>query len=489
MVTISIGTISVHLYRSFEASLTYDSFCFKHQAGQLGIQLSGGQKQRIAVARALIRDPKILLLDEATSALDAQSERIVQEALDQASVGRTTIVVAHRLSTIRKANSIAVLQSGKVVESGSHDELIGMNNGVYSKMVELQLAGIENEASRGHTNSTEHIDLVHQREMNSQSPYTPTNIRYSSQGRPAYLCRSVHSVSLTPSNQWNDHGSKDSKNDHHPKPSQWRLLQMNAPEWKRAVLGCLGAIGFGVVQPVHAYCLGMVVSIYFLKDGPAIKSETKTYCFIFLGLTVLSFITHLLQHYNFAIVGESLTRRVREQMLEKVLTFEVGWFDRDENKSAAVCARLATDAVAVRSLIADRTSLLIQVSCSATLAFVLGLIVTWRVAIVMIAMQPFLIGSFYSRSVLMKRMSERAHKAQAEGCQLASEATVNHRTITAFSSQTRMLSLFRETLRGPRRENIKQSWFSGFGLFSSQFLTTASIALTYWYGGRLMNQV
>ncbi len=107
------------------------------QVGDRGIQLSGGQKQRIAIARALVKNPRILILDEATSALDSESEKVVQDALDKLMQGRTSFVIAHRLSTIRNANKILVIQHGEIVESGSHEELIAQN-GIYTHLVELQ---------------------------------------------------------------------------------------------------------------------------------------------------------------------------------------------------------------------------------------------------------------------------------------------------------------------------------------------------------------
>ena len=111
----------------------------KTQVGDRGIQLSGGQKQRIAIARALLKNPTILILDEATSALDSESEKLVQEALDKLMEGRTSFVIAHRLSTVRKADKIYVLENGKVAEEGTHEELNGLSEGIYANLVNIQM--------------------------------------------------------------------------------------------------------------------------------------------------------------------------------------------------------------------------------------------------------------------------------------------------------------------------------------------------------------
>lgn len=142
--------------------------------------------------------------------------------------------------------------------------------------------------------------------------------------------------------------------------------------------------------------------------------------------------------------------------------------------------------IQVRSLVGDRISLIVQTVFAVAVAFTMGLIIAWRLAIIMIAAQPLTVLCFYTRKVLLKTMSEKALRAQDQGSQLAAEAVANHRTISAFSSQEKILYLFEKSQEGPHRDSIKQSWIAGIILGSSQCINLSNWALDFWYGGHLL---
>lgn len=157
-------SITRHGHDNANKSKGYDT-----QVGDAGIKLSGGQRQRLAIARSIIKRPKILILDEATSAIDVRGEKIVQAALDRVSEGRTTITIAHRLSTIKKADKIVVLKKGKVVEQGTHDSLLLDQDGTYwalgrlPPLCKFPIPGYVNvfAAISSHTSSNRKASLSH----------------------------------------------------------------------------------------------------------------------------------------------------------------------------------------------------------------------------------------------------------------------------------------------------------------------------------------
>ncbi|KAF9596368.1 hypothetical protein IFM89_009716 [Coptis chinensis] len=453
------------------------------QVGERGLQLSGGQKQRIAIARAMLKNPAILLLDEATSALDSESETLVQEALDRFMIGRTTLVIAHRLSTIRKADLVAVLQQGSVSEIGTHEELIAKGeNGVYAKLIRMQETAHETALSNARKSSARPSSA-----RNSVS--SPIICRNSSYGRSPYSRRlsdfstSDFSFSLDGTHPTYRHEKLAFKEQ---ASSFWRLAKMNSPEWAYALVGSIGSVVCGCISALFSYVLSAVMSVYYSQDHAYMRREIGKYCYLLIGVSSATLMFNTLQHFFWDVVGENLTKRVREKMLAAVLKNEMAWFDREENESGRIAARLAQDANSVRSAIGDRISVIMQNSALLLVACTAGFVLQWRLALVLIAVFPVVVAATVLQKMFMKGFSGDLEAAHAKATQIAGEAVANVRTVAAFNSEANIVALFSSKLQTPLKRCFWKGQIAGSGFGLAQFLLYASYALGLWYASWLV---
>ncbi|CAI0472898.1 unnamed protein product [Linum tenue] len=442
---------------------------FETQVGERGIQLSGGQKQRIAISRAIVKNPSILLLDEATSALDAESEKSVQEALDRAMVGRTTVVVAHRLSTIRNADMIAVVQGGKIVEIGSHEDLIADSNSAYASLVHLQEAASNQRHPSSGPTMEHQLSGKHSQELSR----TRSNLGASFRSDKDSVISRAGLDGAEPA-----------------KPStvsMRRLYAMVAPDWIYGVSGTIGAFFAGAQMPLFALGVSQALVSYYM-DWDTTRHEVKRIAILFSIASVLTVIAHAVAHLSFGIMGERLTFRVREKMFSAILQNEIGWFDDLNNNSSMLASRLATDATLLKTIVVDRSTILLQNLGLVVTSFVIAFILNWRITLVVLATYPLIISGHISEKLFMQGYGGNLSKVYLKANMLAAEAVSNIRTVAAFCAEDKILDLYGHELVEPSKRSFARGQIAGICYGISQFFIFSCYGLALWYGSTLMEK-
>ena len=456
--------------------------------GTNGAQLSGGQKQRLAIARAILKNPRILLLDEATSALDRKNEREIQKTLDEISQGRTTVVIAHRLSTIINADHIIVFDQGKVVEEGRHEELVA-KRGRYYALQHLQLQAEEKEKGKQETAKKETTDLAsHDAKKNA---VVNTSVPLTKNDDP-----NVEVVVLDESDpSKKSEAKKADKNASHGKGKanqlsmfavMRRLMKFSRNDIHLIIIGTFAALIHGCVNPFIAILLSNMIQVLAVPSDPHFKPNSSKYSILFFVCAIVAFISMTIQMSCFNIVAERLARKVRGEVFDKYIRMPIGWFDEPQNSPGALGSKLSTDATLLNTLTGSVVGSYVQALSSFVTGMIIAFMASWKLTLVGLALSPLTIISGYIRTKFSNKLAGENDEVYQESAAFVSEAVNNMRTVASFGNEAKIMNNYCQKLALPLKNAISNGHKSGFAFGFGQMMLFLVYAIVFLVGGAFL---
>jgi len=469
---------------------------YETSTGERGLQMSGGQKQRICIARALINNPKILLLDEATSALDTKSEKVVQAALDEASSGRTTLVIAHRLSTVKNADLIIVLEKGIIIESGTHDELMKLQKCYYNLVKNQNIQIEEEEQNKDEDEEERDPDEIQQTQF--VEPTTTAHRETTVLSRIASSFSMTHRQTTGISEKSALSGTGQPVKSYDIKDMPWkRYFNYNKPFWLANLLGLIGSFFNGAIQPAFAYIFSSALNT-FTKQGDELIDGGFFWGMMFIVLGVCNFFSFYFNIGGFFISGEQLSYDLRKRMYNNMIRQEVGFFDTNDigdgseqaggvgrgnttTSTGTLTAKLATEAGLVHGLntnIGQVFQQIVTVVGGFGIAFFNG----WKLTLILLIAVPFLFVGSFIRGKAIRNKNEENRGIFENSSKVATEAIVSIKTVYSLNLSDYFIKLYDEKLREPEKRLERRAYISAIGTGFSNAVSFVAFIVGYWIG-------